>query len=136
MSDITYPGGRVRLGHQTLEILLMRALSVQYFQMSGGPAWVRSGEFQYDIEAKPAASPDSEKLYPTDGFALNALQRRMLLTLLEDRFRLKYHREIREGQVYFLTKGSKPLKLIYPIIPLGPDGLIDATSNAGRLPAD
>ncbi len=109
MGYFTYPGGRDRLGHQTLDVLLMRALSVQYFQVSGGPAWGHSE--QYDIEAKPAASPDSDKLYPTDGLALNTLQRHMLLTLLEDRFQLKYHREVREGRVYFLTRGSKPLKL-------------------------
>ena len=35
----------------------------------------------------------------------------MLQTLLIDRFHLKLHRETREGPVYLLTRGSKPLKL-------------------------
>ena len=35
----------------------------------------------------------------------------MLLALLIDRFQLKYHRETRQGQVYFLVRTNRPLKL-------------------------
>jgi uncharacterized protein (TIGR03435 family) len=35
----------------------------------------------------------------------------MLQTLLTDRFQLKFHRETREGPVYFLTRTNKKLKL-------------------------
>ena len=36
----------------------------------------------------------------------------MLLSLLVKRFQLNYHRETREGPVYLLVKGNKPLKLV------------------------
>jgi uncharacterized protein (TIGR03435 family) len=42
---------------------------------------------------------------------MNEEQRQMLQALLADRFQLKYHREEREGTVYFLTKTNKKLKL-------------------------
>ena len=35
----------------------------------------------------------------------------MLQTLLVDRFRLKYHRETKEGPIYVLVKGNNKLKL-------------------------
>jgi uncharacterized protein (TIGR03435 family) len=35
----------------------------------------------------------------------------MLQTLLADRFKLKFHRETKEGPVYLLVKGNKELKL-------------------------
>ena len=36
----------------------------------------------------------------------------MLQSLLVERFLLKFHRETREGAVYLLVKGNKPLKLV------------------------
>ena len=38
----------------------------------------------------------------------------MLQSLLIERFGLKFHRETREGPMYLLAKGSKPLKLEEP----------------------
>jgi uncharacterized protein (TIGR03435 family) len=38
-------------------------------------------------------------------------QRQMLLSLLEERFQFKHHRETREGPVYLLVKGATPLKM-------------------------
>ena len=35
----------------------------------------------------------------------------MLQSLLMERFRLKYHRDSREGRVYILVKTNKPLKM-------------------------
>jgi len=38
----------------------------------------------------------------------------MLQSLLRDRFGLKFHFETREGEVYILTRGTKPLQLKPP----------------------
>jgi uncharacterized protein (TIGR03435 family) len=59
-------------------------------QVVGGPAWMDSA--RYDIVAKPVGSPPRSEMYGP-----------MLQSLLEDRFKLKVHRETREGRVYLLT---------------------------------
>ncbi len=69
-------------------------------QILGGPAWINSPEATFDIEAKPAAPPVSSEDC-----------RRMVQTLLADRFKLALHKEKREMQVYALVVGSKGSKL-------------------------
>jgi uncharacterized protein (TIGR03435 family) len=44
----------------------------------------------------------------------NGEQRKMLQSLLVERFGLKFHRGTKEGDVYVLEKGDKPLKLKAP----------------------
>ena len=67
--------------------------------ISGGPAWINSE--RYTINAKPAdnASPET-------------IQGPMLQALLEDRFKLKSHRETKDVPVYDLTvsKGGPKLQ--------------------------
>ncbi len=107
---LTYPGGRVVIGHSTLAMLVEFALGVQRFQISGGPGWI--SEDQYDIEAIPPAESKSNKANPSSPkAALNDEQRQMLQALLADRFQLKFHRETKQGPGYVLTVGSKNLKL-------------------------
>jgi uncharacterized protein (TIGR03435 family) len=84
----------------TLKMLMATAYRVQEFQISGGPGWVGSDRF--DVEAKaedPKAGFDELRL--------------MLQSLLEDRFRLKLHRETKESLVYALVaaKGGPKVKL-------------------------
>lgn len=65
-------------------------------QIVGGPDWMRSDH--YDIDARmPGAVTDS---------ASHEQVQRMVQTLLEVRFGLKWHRETRELPVYHLTVGS------------------------------
>ena len=59
-------------------------------QVLGGPGWIDSDH--YDIAAKAEGTTSVQQLYGP-----------MLRTLLEDRFRLKVHRETKEAPVYFLT---------------------------------
>jgi uncharacterized protein (TIGR03435 family) len=109
----TFPGGRITAENRTLRDLMEEAFSVQTFQISGGPNWVR--EERYDLEAKPPAASNASKLVPSSPkVAPNDEQRQMLQTLLVDRFQLKYHRETREGPVYLLVKGNGKLKLEDP----------------------
>jgi len=67
--------------------------------IKGGPAWIHSE--MYKIDAKAEGHPNMEMM-----------QGPMLAALLEDRFKLKIHRETREGSVYALTpvKGASKLK--------------------------
>jgi uncharacterized protein (TIGR03435 family) len=67
-------------------------------QVVGGPAWMDST--RYDIAAKPAGNPPRSEMYGP-----------MLQSLLEDRFRLKVHRETREGRIYLLTVAKNGPKL-------------------------
>ncbi len=67
-------------------------------QVNGGPAWMDST--RYDITAKAAGNPPPSEMY-------GPMQR----SLLEDRFKLKVHREVREGPVYFLTVSKNGPKL-------------------------
>lgn len=105
---LVYPGGRVRIGHASLANLIEDALEVQPYQVLGGPAWANADKYQYDIDARVPASSESSKWNPPyPASPMNAEQRQMLLTMLADRFQLKFHRETRQLPVYLLKKDSK-----------------------------
>jgi uncharacterized protein (TIGR03435 family) len=90
--------------------MMEEAFHVQPFQIAGGPSWTQDA--LYSVEAKPpASSPSAKSNPPYPKAAPNDEQRRMLQALLIDRFHLKLHRETREGPVYLLMRGRKPLKL-------------------------
>jgi uncharacterized protein (TIGR03435 family) len=71
----------------------------QPLHMEGGPSWMQA-EF-YSVSAKAETPPAHPQMM--DG--------PMLQTLLEERFRLKTHREMREMPVYAMTLGKSGLKL-------------------------
>ena len=89
--------------------------------IEGGPNWIHSERFE--IDAKSDGHPN-----------VLMMQGPMLQTILEDRFKLKIHRETRQGPVYELAlgKGSPKLKPLQdgsctPVVvgrpvPLLPDG--------------
>jgi uncharacterized protein (TIGR03435 family) len=64
----------------------------------------------FDVEAKPAADSESG-MSKNVGAVLSDEQRQMLLTLLVERFQFAYHRETRQGLVYFLARTNKKLKM-------------------------
>src|SRR5580698_1221154 len=80
-------------------MLMQNAYSVQLFQISGGPDWINSE--RYDIVAKADGSASGKQMTGP-----------MLQTLLEDRFKLRFHRETKLLPVYELTvaKGGTKLK--------------------------
>ena len=69
-------------------------------KVRGGPAWVHSLKDKYSIEATAAGATERTVLM---GF--------MLRSLLEDRFKLKLHRETEETAMYALTVGRGGLKI-------------------------
>ncbi len=110
MGLATFPGGRIRANECKLDYLIAEAFGVQMFQIAGGPRWMR--EDRFDIDAKPPANSEAAKSNPRIWkLPPNAEQRRMLQTLLEERFHLRWHKETKEGPVYLLVKTSKELKL-------------------------
>jgi uncharacterized protein (TIGR03435 family) len=90
------PDGSISAAGITLRRLMMTAYNVQGFRILGGPDWVNSR--RWVLQAKP------------DGVASPGQIRPMLRALLEERFRLRTHSEIRKLPVYELVvdhKGSK-----------------------------
>jgi uncharacterized protein (TIGR03435 family) len=110
--------GNVTAENFDLKELIVYAYHVPE-RMISGPGWLDSARF--DINAKGNGdAPDSQV-------------RLMLQSLLEDRLRLKVHRETKEGSVYFLTVMSGGLKAQradtpnpapYPQVPPGPHVLM------------
>jgi uncharacterized protein (TIGR03435 family) len=106
----TYPGGRVTASNYTLKMLIGEAFDLQVIQISGGPGLTDTD--RWSIEAKPPASSKAAKAHPSNPkLPPNDEQRQMLRALLADRFQLTFHRQAREGTVYLLLKGDKPLQL-------------------------
>jgi uncharacterized protein (TIGR03435 family) len=91
---------------------------MQMLQISGGPAWIQS-EF-YDLAAKAEGAARVEQMMGP-----------MLRTLLEDRFKLKIHRETKEMPVYALTVAKGGVKAL----PTKPDGCVAIDLNHLPTPA-
>ncbi|MGA2987683.1 MAG: TIGR03435 family protein, partial [Terriglobia bacterium] len=71
----------------------------QELHMEGGPSWMQSE--CYSVSAKADAPPAHPQM----------MLGPMLQALLEDRFRLKTHHEMREMPVYAMTLGKRGLKV-------------------------
>jgi bla regulator protein blaR1 len=89
--------GTMNVNNLPLRRLIRNAYKVPDFQISGGPDWVNTEGF--DIVAKAEGSLSGDRVLV------------MLRSLLEDRFKLKVHRETKGGPVYDLTVAKSGLKL-------------------------
>jgi hypothetical protein len=79
----TIPGGRFTANSVLLRALIFNAYDLKEpDQLIGGPEWMNT--ILWNIEAQAAGNPD------------HGTMMRMLRGLLEDRFKLKVHRETRE----------------------------------------
>jgi len=81
-------------------MLILRAYGVQGYQLSGGPDWLDS--LNYDIQAK-IDSARAEELSTLNLTQRNLQTLRMLQSLLVDRFKLALHSETEELPVYALV---------------------------------
>jgi len=90
--------GGISASNLSVNILIQSAYNVRPWEISGGPGWVATD--RYDIEAKTDGNPTFQE------------NLEMLRPLLEDRFRLKVHRESRQMPVYSLTIAKNGPKLL------------------------
>lgn len=104
------PGGRVFFGG-FIKMLVESAFNLQDYQVAGGPGWINSQWFE--INAVPPDGSASQDIKVANAEPTPE-QRLMLQSLLRDRFGLKYHLETKDGDVYILSRGSKPLQLNPP----------------------
>ncbi len=87
-----HPGGRIEISRATLRTLTALAYRLQPFQVTGGPAWVRSEYFNVNTKAEESPSEDALFL--------------MMQALFKERFSLKLHFETAVRPVYILVPGK------------------------------
>jgi len=96
--EFTADGGITSRNFSTWN-LIRSAYNLRDLQITGGPSWIKSQGF--DIRAKPQ----------TDASAPREQTLLMLQTLLQDRFKLRFHRETRQVPSYALTVTPRGPKL-------------------------
>lgn len=106
----SYPGGRILIGAASLRMMIYYAFDIPMNQISGGPDWTNKD--LYTIVARPPASSESATAkQPPIKATPSGEQRKMLQSLLTERFGLKVHHEIKEGPVFILTRGNGKLQM-------------------------
>jgi uncharacterized protein (TIGR03435 family) len=114
-------GNRFNEDVASLADLIMDAYRLRRYQVTNLPDWGDSGKDVYDIAAK----------FADDQTPTVAMARRMLQTLLADRFQLKFHHETKELPVYALVAGKGALKLTQ-----GPEGPCEKGPGGGPSTKD
>jgi uncharacterized protein (TIGR03435 family) len=123
------PGGKFVAVGVTLKMLMMWAYNVKAFQILGAPRW--EGTDLWEIQAQ--AEGVEERLSIND-------ERAMVRALVEERYGIKLHREMRKTPVYLLA-ALKPAgsKLATPtasgagICPCTPSSLTPARASMAML---
>jgi uncharacterized protein (TIGR03435 family) len=89
--------GRLDITNMTLKAMVRNAYDVKDMQISGGPPWFDSDHWDISAQAGREVTDDE--------------RRKMLQSLLTDRFKLAIRRETRELPVYALVVGKNGSKL-------------------------
>jgi uncharacterized protein (TIGR03435 family) len=100
MVQFTAPGGRFTARATSVKFLMEWAYGILPAQHSDGPSWI--AEDRYDILAKADGNPTDEEM------------KRMVQSLLTERFKLKLHRETKEIPILVLSLGKTEPKLFRP----------------------
>lgn len=90
------PGGRLVITNQPLRSLITFAYELQGYQLVNAPAW--AADERYDIIAKMEVDPPLTMPGSGPGPFNHAMR-----ALLEERFKMKAHRETRELDIYALV---------------------------------
>ena len=91
---------RVVATNMPVRPMITFAYQVAGYQLIGGPGWLTTD--RYDINAKMEAPPTTVSPFIPGSTTPNAMQL-ALRHLLEDRFKLRMHRETRELDIYALV---------------------------------
>lgn len=118
------PGGRFVATATTVRTLIRIASGLDDNRISGAPGWIDSETF--DINATIA---DHAEVKTPEQF------QQLILSLLEDRFQFKFHREQKEGPVYWLEL-NKPGKLGPALKPSTPDSQPNMSTNSNGSRTD
>ncbi|WP_150110493.1 TIGR03435 family protein [Granulicella mallensis] len=116
------PGGRFVATATTVRTLIRIAFGTDDNRMSGAPSWTDNETFDID-----ATTADHAEVTTPQQF------QQLILSLLEDRFQLKFHREQKEGAVYWLelNKPGKPGPALKPSTP-GSEPNMSTNSTGSR----
>lgn len=112
------PGGRFVATATTVRTLIRIAFGIDDNRMSGTPGWIDNETFDID-----ATMVDHREVTTPQQF------QQLTLSLLEDRFQLKFHREQKEGPVYWLEL-NKPGRLGPALKLSAPDSQPDMSTNS------
>ncbi|HXE08705.1 MAG TPA: TIGR03435 family protein [Acidobacteriaceae bacterium] len=104
------PGGRFVATATTAGTLLRMALMTDNDHMQGAPGWVNDELFDITAVTADHSEPKTPEQF-----------QQMLLSLLQERFQLRFHREQKEGPVYWLEL-AKP-GVLGPALKRSPDGI-------------
>jgi len=97
MSNQILPGGRYNAVNIPPRLLIMNAYGLQEQQLVGAPPWISSERFDIVAKAEGEIGPPASR----DGGP--SPMQLMIRSLLEERFKLKVHREPREVAIYSLV---------------------------------
>jgi uncharacterized protein (TIGR03435 family) len=113
--EVGNSNGRGHAKDATLKMIMATAYQVPTFQISGGPGWVDSERFDVEARAEDLKTGYSQL-------------RLMMQSLLEDRFRLRVHRETRVSSVYFLVISKGGVKTNLSADQTSPDETLPPSS--------
>src|SRR5581483_6583795 len=94
------PGGHLSAGGILLRWLMMSAYSLRPYQIIGGPNWIDTDHWVIEARATGTPSLDRTNL--------------MIQSLIENRFKLRAHRETRQLPIYNLVVAKGEAKLASP----------------------
>src|SRR5580658_188225 len=107
----TFPSGRLEATNVTLKQLIEAAYTFKPYLVSGGPAWLDADRWDISAKADEEAAQDKQRVVALGRDAPLKMML-MLQTLLEDRFKVKVHRETKQDTVYdlVLAKGGPKMQ--------------------------
>lgn len=105
--------GRLTATDVTVKLLIRFAYNIKDFQLSGGPNWINSEGYDIDAKVEDSVVEQLQKLPTEQRLDQN---RRMVQSLLADRFKLSVTRSTKKLPVYALVvaKGGPKLEDVTP----------------------
>lgn len=113
---------RFYAGRVNVRMLLQTAYGIEDAQIVGGPAWIRTEQFDIEAKAPDSVAGEMRKMSPAQA---RLVKKHMLRALLAGRFSLKAHHETRVLPVYLLVIAKHGPKLVAV-------NAAGGTANAGR----